>query len=491
MRNHEKRFNSENISKKEPSMSNQTAAQQPVDPFKPYKGRFESNVRLPAKGRDQDAIFKELAAMAAEENTHWENGRVSGTFYHAGEAHRTFLNKIFTLFSHMNTIQFDLCPSMFKMESEIISMTAKMLNGDRVKDVNPADEVCGTVTSGGTESIIMAMKTYRDKARVENGIDAPEIIMPRTGHPAFHKAGEYFGIKIIAVPVELPDFRVDPQAVEQRITKNTVAIVGSAGNYPYGLIDPLDKLSDIAVKHGIGFHVDGCLGGFILPWIEKLGYDIPPFDFRLPGVTSMSADTHKYGFSLKGTSVVLYRNNHLRRYQYFNVPDWPGGLYGSPTTAGSRSGGLTAATWAAMVYLGEEGYLKAAKAIMKVADQIKAGVAGIPELILIGEPTFVISFRSDVLDIFHVNDFMKTKGWRFNVLQLPPALHFCVTMPQTGVADLAERFTEDLQAGVAYAKSKAGTTAQTTALYGLAGTLEGNQQVTEMIYGLFDYLYAV
>jgi glutamate/tyrosine decarboxylase-like PLP-dependent enzyme len=205
----------------------------------------------------------------------------------------------------------------------------------------------------------------------------------------------------------------------------------------------------------------------------------------------MSADTHKYGFSLKGTSVVLYRNNHFRRYQYFSVPDWPGGLYGSPTSAGSRSGGLTAATWAAMVYLGEEGYLKAAKAIMRVADQIKAGVAEIPELILIGKPTFVISFRSDEVDVFHVNDFMKTKGWRFNVLQLPPALHFCVTMPQTGIPDLPERFIEDLRAGVVYAKSKAGTTAQTTALYGLAGTLEGNQQVTELIYGLFDYLYAV
>ena len=472
-------------------MSDSTAENQNADPFKPYKGRLESHDCLPASGLDKDHILAELTAMAEEENANWNHGRVSGTFYHAGEKHRAFLNKVFTLFSHMNTIQFDLCPSMFKMESEIISMTAKMLHGDAVKDHHPQDEVCGTVTSGGTESIIMAMKVYRDQARAERNISAPEIIMPHTAHPAFNKAGEYFGIKMVSVPVDLPDFRVDPAAVEDRINANTVAIVGSAGNYPYGLIDPLDKLSNIAQKHGIGFHVDGCLGGFILPWIEKLGYDIPVFDFRLPGVTSMSADTHKYGYALKGTSVVLYCNNNLRRYQYFNVPDWPGGMYGSPTAAGSRSGGLTAATWAAMMYLGEEGYIRAAAAIMTVADRIKKGVEDVPELTLIGNPTFVISFRSDDVDVFHVNDFMKDRGWRFNVLQLPPALHFCVTMPQTQVADIAERFIDDLRAGVDYAKSNAGTTAQTTALYGLAGSLEGNQQVTELVFGLFDHLYAV
>ena len=472
-------------------MSKQTTAEQNIDPFKPYKGRFESYHSIPKKGRDQEDIFKELSTMAEAENAKWKTGQVSGTFYHAGDEHRAFLNKIFSLFSHENTIQFDLCPSMFKMESEIISMTAKMLNGDAVKDINPEDEACGTVTSGGTESIMMAMKAYRDRAKVENGIKEPEIIMPHTAHPAFDKSDQYFGIKMVHIPVSAPDFLVDPEAVEAQINENTVAIVGSAGNYPYGLIDPLDKLSEIALKYKIGFHVDGCLGGFIFPWIEKLGYDIPTFDFRLPGVTSMSADTHKYGFALKGTSVVLYRNNNLRRYQYFNVPDWPGGLYASPTAAGSRSGGLTAATWAAMVYLGQEGYLKAAAAIMKIADKIKKGIEEIPELTLIGKPTFVISFLSEDVDIFHVNDFMKTKGWRFNVLQLPPALHFCVTMPQTFVPDIAERLIEDLRAGVEYAKSKAGTVAETTALYGLAGTIEGNQQVTELVFGFFDYLYSV
>ena len=461
------------------------------DPFKPYKGRLESHECLPEKGRHKDDIFKELSIMAEEENAKWKTGRVSGTFYHAGEAHLSFLNTVFRLFSHENTIQFDLCPSMFKMESEILAMTAKMLNGEAVKAHNPEDQVCGTLTSGGTESILMAMKAYRDRARTEKNISIPEIIMPHTAHPAFDKSGQYFGIKMVHIPVSEPDFRVNPAAVESQINEKTIAIVGSAGNYPYGLIDPLEALSEIALKHDLGFHVDGCLGGFILPWIEKLGYKVPIFDFRLPGVTSMSADTHKFGFGLKGTSVVLYRNSNLRRYQYFNVPDWPGGMYASPTAAGSRSGGLTAATWAAMMYLGEEGYLKAIKSIMQVADKIKAGIDQIEELILIGDPTFVVSFRSEAVDVFHVNDFMQTRGWRFNCLQLPPAMHFCVTMPQTLVPGIGESLIDDLKDGVEYAKSKAGTAAQTTALYGLAGSTEGNQQMTELVFGLFDYLYAV
>jgi glutamate/tyrosine decarboxylase-like PLP-dependent enzyme len=461
------------------------------DPFKPYKGRFESFHSLPEKGRNKETIFEELSLMAEEENAKWKTGKVSGTFYHAGDEHREFMNRAYGLFSHVNTLQFDLCPSMFKMESEVISMTAKMLNGDAVKEYNPDDEVCGTMTSGGSESIMMAMKSYRDWAREEKGITEPEIVMPNTAHPAFDKAGSYFGIKMVHVPVHEPDFRVDPKAVREHITANTIALVGSAGNYPYGLIDPIEDLSDIALEKNIGLHVDGCLGGFILPWFEKLGRNIPPFDFRVPGVTTMSADTHKYGFAPKGTSVVLYRNSKLRRYQYFNVPDWPGGMYASPTAAGSRSGGLTAAAWAAMMYLGEEGYLDIVRSIMEMADKLIEGVRSVPELILIGEPTFVVSFRSEEVDVYHVNDFMKTRGWRFNVLQLPPALHFCVTLPQTKVDGIAETFTVDLKEGVEYARSKEGEPSASSALYGIAGSVEGNQTVTNMTYGFFDHLFSV
>ena len=197
-------------------MTEQANKTQPADPFKPYKGRLPEYHALPDKGRDKDEIFKELSLMAEEENDKWKSGQVSGTFYHAGDEHRAFLNKIFSLFSHENTIQFDLCPSMFKMESEIIAMTARMLNADAVKAHNPGDQVCGTLTSGGTESILMAMKAYRDWARKEKGISSPEVIMPHTAHPAFDKADQYFGIKMVHVPVSAPDFRVDPAAVEAR-----------------------------------------------------------------------------------------------------------------------------------------------------------------------------------------------------------------------------------------------------------------------------------
>ena len=461
------------------------------DPFKPYKGRFKNYPHLPEKGREQQDIFNELSTISEEENAKWKNGNVSGTFYHAGDEHRLFLNKIFSLFSHVNVIQADLCPSMSKFESEIVAMTASIMHGNAVKAVNPDDEVCGTVTSGGTESILMAMKVYRDRALEKKGITAPEIIKPKTAHPAFSKAGHYFGIKMVEVPANLPDFRVDPDVVEAHINENTVALIGSAGNYPYGLVDPFEKLSELALKYDIGLHADGCLGGFILPWIEKLGYQVPVFDFRLPGLTSMSADTPKYGYGLKRASVVLYRNKALRRYQYFDVPDFPGGIYVSPSSSGSRSGGLTASAWASMVYLGEEGYMKAARSLMNVADEIRNGLESIPELILIGDSTFIISFRSEEIDVFHVNDFMKTKGWRFNVLQLPPALHFCVTMPQTQVPDIAGHLVDDLKAGVAYARSKTGTIAETTALYGMAGSAESNQVVSELLTAYLDHFYTV
>ena len=472
-------------------MSDQKSGSAATDPFKPYRGRFQSYDRLPLEGREKDDIIRELTTMADEENGKWKNGRVSGTFYHAGDEHRAFLNTIFSLFSHVNVLQVDLCPSMSKFESEIVSMTAAMLNADAVKAINPGDEVCGSVTFGGSESIMMAMKVYRDRARVENNITEPEVILPITAHPAFHKAGEYFKIKMVLAPVSDSDFRVIPEELEKLINSNTVAIVASAGNYPYGLIDPLDRLSEIALKHGIGFHVDGCLGGFILPWIERLGYRVPVFDFRLPGLTSMSCDTHKFGYGLKGNSVVLYRNTKLRRYQYFQMADWPGGIYASPSMTGSRSGGLSASTWAAMVYLGEEGYLSAAKAVMEVADAIKEGISGIPEIQIIGDPTFIVSFRSSAVDIFLVNDYMRSKGWRFNGLQNPAALHFCSTMPQTMVPGIAEQLVEDLRAGVEYAKSNAGTKAASSALYGLSGSLEGRAQLVEVLYATFDYLLKV
>jgi glutamate/tyrosine decarboxylase-like PLP-dependent enzyme len=451
----------------------------------PYEGRFESYSSIPSNGCEPEQIFEELKTIAVEEDRNWESGLISGTMYHGGKEHYTFLNRVFSLFSYVNLLQRDICPSGTKFESEIISMVANLLNGDAVKKYNPEDEVCGTVTSGGTESIFNGVFIHREWGREEKGILEPEMVVPVTIHPAFHKAAHYLGIKVISVPVD-QNFEANVEAMRAKITQNTIALAGSAGNYPYGVIDPLGKLSDLALEHQIGLHVDGCLGGFILPWIEKLGYEIPPFDFRLPGVTTMSCDTHKYGYALKGTSTLLVRNHKLLRYQFFSVGDWPGGLYASPTVQGSRSGGLSAATWAAMVTMGEDGYLKAAKLIMDTADKIRDGIAGIPEIKIAGKSTFVIGMFSDQVNMYHVNDYLISKGWRMNGCQNPPGFHFCVTLRNT-LPGVAEAFINDLKEGVTYAKNPSQPFPKSGALYGLAGSVDGQAFLKQ---GMLDFIEA-
>ena len=450
----------------------------------PYHEELETYAKLPEKGRSHSDILRDLSAIAKREDARWETGKISGSYYHAGKEHFAFLNQIYGLFSHVNILQRDMCPSGTKFEAEVVSMTAKMLNADAV---SPPDEVVGAITSGGSESIMIPMLAYRERARAERGITAPEMVVPSTAHPAFEKGAWYFGIKLIKTPVG-PDFLADVGAMRAAITKNTIAIAGSAGNYPHGLIDPLDRLSDLALEFGIGLHSDGCLGGFLLPWIERLGYKIPTFDFRLRGVTSMSCDTHKFGAGPKGASVVLYRNRALRRYQYFSVTDWSGGLYASPTIAGSRSEGISAATWAAMVSMGEEGYLQLAREIMQVADAIKAGVAAIPEIKIVGDPTFCIALRSDSVDIYHVNDYLASKGWRMNGSQLPPGFHFCITRPQT-VPGIAEQFLADLRAGVAYAKTPPPNSPKSGAMYGGGRAPLNPAIITPHILDRLDAMY--
>jgi len=256
-------------------------------------------------------------------------------------------------------------------------------------------------------------------------------------------------------------------SVRSLIDENTVALIGSAGTYPHGLIDPIEELSELALERGINLHVDGCLGGFILSWGQDLGYAVPSFDCRLPGVTSMSADTHKYGFGLKGSSVLLYRTAELRRLQYFIVPDWSGGLYTSPGMSGSRSGGIIATAWAALVTLGREGYMAIAADIFRTAAALRTAIEGVPELRVLGDPFFNVAFTTtdeSGLDIFVVNDHMASQRWRLNGLQRPAALHFCVTRPNTQEG-VVERFAIDLVAAVEYAKGRVGTPAKSGAFY--------------------------
>jgi glutamate/tyrosine decarboxylase-like PLP-dependent enzyme len=267
------------------------------------------------------------------------------------------------------------------------------------------------------------------------------------------------------VPIDPRTTLADLDAMASAIDDNTVAMMGSACNYGYGTIDPIAELSDLALERGVGLHVDGCLGGFILPWGEQLGYDIAPFDFRHPGVTTISADTHKYAYGFKGTSVLAFRDKALRNSQYFYLPDWTGGKYCSPGMDGSRSNGLIAATWAGMVRLGKEGYLRYARAIFETAFAMQDSVREHAELRIIGDPTFCFSFTSDEFDIYHVNDFMRTRGWRFNGQQYPNAIHMAVTRPQTqpGVADA---FRSDLAEAVGYAREHRDAVPESGAIYG-------------------------
>jgi sphinganine-1-phosphate aldolase len=449
--------------------------------FYPYRDRFRAYPALDPRGRDRQSILDELRTMAAEEDRIADRGRVSGSIYHGGHDHYAFLTEAFRLFAHANVLQRDMYPSATKLESEIVAMTRSMLHGD--------ERVCGVVTFGGTESLINPMLAYRDRARREKGIDAPQVIIPVTAHVALEKAGHLLGIDIVRAPLG-SDWRVDVGWVRSHITPNTIALVGSAPNYAHGVVDPIEELAQIALEHEIGLHVDGCLGGFILPWGERLGHPIPRFDFRVPGVTSLSADTHKYGYALKGTSVLLYRDAELRRYQYFSYPDWPGGIYFSPGLAGSRSGGLVAATWAAMVSLGEEGYIEIARRIFDTAAKIRAAVEAIPELEVIGEPTFLVAFRSPDLNIYHVNDALIARGWRLNALHLPPALHFCVTRPNTAEG-VAEAFAADLRNAVEYAMHPPRSEPKSGALYGLGGTPEGNETLEMLFSAALDAMYEV
>ncbi len=453
--------------------------------LKPYHDGFLSFSRLPEAGCGREEILREMEKLKSVEEARWKEGKVSGAVYHGDSGHVDFLNQVYALNSQSNPLHADVWPSTTKFEAEIVAMTANMLGAD----ADSRHGVCGTVTSGGTESILVAMKTYRDWARETKGITAPEMIAPDTAHAAFDKAAQYFGIKIIRIPVGL-DFRADVAATRKAITANTIVLIGSAPPFPHGLVDPIEELSELARAQGLGFHTDGCLGGFLLPWAEKLGYPVPRFDFRLPGVTSISADTHKYGYAAKGTSVVLYRNADLRHFQYYTTTDWPGGLYFSPTLAGSRPGGLSAACWAAMVTMGESGYLRAARAILETAATIKQGLREIPELQLIGDPLFVIAFRSETLDIFQVMETMTRKGWGLNGLHSPPAVHICVTLRHTQPG-LAQRFIADLKEAVAYVTGHPDAPAGVGPVYGMASVVELRGMVTELLRMYMDVLYQV
>ncbi|PMD46075.1 PLP-dependent transferase [Hyaloscypha variabilis F] len=449
--------------------------------------------KLPQTGWELERVESEIDKLAAMEHVRWEDGRVSGAVYHGGRDLTELQTKTYGVFAVANPIHPDVFPAVRKMEAEIVSMVLSLFNAP--------DGSAGVCTSGGTESILSACFAARERARMERGIRKPEMIIPVTAHPAFRKAGHYFNIKVHEVECPAPTYRADTRAVARLINSNTALIVGSAPNFPHGVVDNITELSRIALRNRVGLHVDCCLGSFLLPFLSQAGFETEPFDFRLPGVVSISCDTHKYGFAPKGSSVVLYRSSKLRSYQYYIEPDWCGGLYVSPGMMGSRPGALIAGCWASMMSQGQSGYLEACRQIVGSAKKIETALRSKPfatHVQVIGKPLVsVVAFTSKSLNIWAVADEMSGRGWHLNAMQNPPAIHIAVTMPVAKVDDqLLQDLAEVVQEEVAKLEKRRlegskeeGTPGDSVALYGVAGSLPSKGVVVKLANGYLDTLY--
>jgi len=394
-------------------------------------------IRLPPKGMSRRALFDEMS-QARSQDVRWQEGRVFSLVFWGGEDVHQVAEEAYDMFFSENALNPTAFPSLRKFESEVVAMTASLLNGD--------EDVVGNMTSGGTESLLMTMLTAREWARDQHPeIALPEVVLPVTAHPAFDKAAHYFGMKLVRTPIR-QDYRADVEAMARAITPNTVMLVASAPSYPQGVVDPVAEIAALAHERGLLCHVDACVGGMMLPFVERLGYPLPLWDFRTSGVTSISVDLHKYGYAAKGASVILYRHNSLRRYQLFATIDWSGGIYASPTMAGTRPGGVIAAAWAVMTYLGEDGYLRIARAVMDARDELKAGVEAIPGLKILSNPDIsVMAIASDDLDVYLVADELSVRGWHLDRQQFPPSLHMTL---HYGHQDIPDAFLQDLRASV-------------------------------------------
>ncbi|CAI5472636.1 unnamed protein product [Closterium sp. Yama58-4] len=411
------------------------------------KERAQWRKRLPDVGAEADEVLGEMRALR-DKDKQWQ-GRCSGTVYVGGESyekHMKLISDAYTMFQHTNPLHPDVFPSITRFEAE----------------------------------------AARDYMRAKKGITQPEMIVPVSAHAAYDKAAEYFQVHLLRAPVA-DDWCVEVDAVRRLCSRNTVLIVASAPGFPHGIIDPIPELGEMALRWGTCLHVDCCLGGFVLPFAKKLGYPLPPFDFSVPGVTSMSVDVHKYGLAPKGTSVVLYRNREIRKHQFCAVTEWSGGLYVSPTVSGSRSGALIAGAWAAMRSIGMQGYMDITKRLMEASKAIVAGVSRIKGLQVVGEPDMtVIAMTSDELDIYRVNDAMSSKGWALSALHKPASIHLCVTLQHVGVVDA---FLEDLQAAVDEVRSSPSPSSEGMApIYGAGNRMPDRGAVKELLLDYMDSL---
>jgi glutamate/tyrosine decarboxylase-like PLP-dependent enzyme len=438
--------------------------------------------KIPEVGVGKKDVLAQLEQLKGSDPD-WLNGKTWSLVYYVDDSHYDLMKKAYTMFFSENGLNPMAFKSLKNMERDVVKMTINLQNGN--------DKCVGTMTSGGTESILLAIKTYRDRARkLKPWIRKPEVIVPESVHVAFNKAGEYFDVKFVTAKLD-DDFRVCLKDVKRKINRNTILLVGSAPQYVQGVVDPISELGELALKHNLPLHVDACVGGFMLPWVERLGYDIPLWDYRVPGVTSISADLHKYGFAAKGASTLTYRSMDFMKYQFFVYENWSGGVYASATMPGTRPGGAIAAAWAAMISLGEAGYLKQAKKIMDTVEQFKTALQSIPEIEIVGKPhATVLAWKSNDLNVtsYAIADFLVSKGWSIDRHQKPESIHMTVNPTHAAVID---QYVQDIKDAIVYirANPKANSSGE-AAMYGMMAKIPFRSMIRSSVLKIMQQMYS-
>jgi sphinganine-1-phosphate aldolase len=456
-----------------------TSRSKPQNPT--FRTAFDIMIHaLPDHGRPPEDILQELRSFGRYDPS-YEDARLWSLVYWLDESYAEFLGQAYQAYSSANGLNPSVFKSLKQFETQIIAATAELLHG--------GPDTCGVVTSGGTESCLLAVKTYRDLARATRGVRRPEMIVPTTAHVAWFKASEYFGVKLRRLPLD-DRLHADVSRLDAVINRNTVMVLGSAPEYPHGSIDPIEAMGAIAQQHAIPMHVDACVGGFILPFMAMNGVVLPAWDYRVPGVTSISADLHKYGFAAKGASTITYRNLELLKHQMFVCEDWPGGVFASPALLGTRPGGAYAAAWAAMQHFGIDGYRELAARTQQAFERMRAGIEALPELKVLGEPQGpLLAYGSATTDvnIFAVGDQMDAKGWQVNRLQFPDGLHAMITAQHLPV--IAD-YLRDLRDAVATVKADPSLAGKgRAATYGMMAHLPLRGVVKSKVLTLFANAY--
>ncbi|XP_046856991.1 sphingosine-1-phosphate lyase 1-like isoform X2 [Xenia sp. Carnegie-2017] len=437
--------------------------------------------KLPKFGSPKEKIicsinnYRELGNLSLDTS--------SGVVYHGGKDLTEIQTEVFKKFVWSNPLHPDIFPGVRKMEAEIITICVDLFRGGK--------DACGTMTASGTNSILMACKTYRDWARDVKGVKKPEIVMSVSGHPAFEKAAEYFVMKIIKVPVNEKKRTVNIKAMKKAITRRTIMLVGAAPDYTSGIVDNIEEIAKLGKRYKIGVHVDACLGGFLLPFMKTAGYKVPSYDFSVDGVTSISADTHKYGYAPLGSSIIMYHSQSLRHYQYHTSTEWTGGIYATPAMPGSRPGVHIAQCWATMMHLGNSGYTDAAKRIIRTTKVISDGLRQTKGLFVFGEPEIcVVSFGSKQFNIFALGDELTARNWKLTYLQYPTSLQICVTLPMTK-SGVVERFLRDVkECSHKVLKNPQIKTTEASAIYGTTVKISNKTMVKELANHYLDMVFS-